>query len=494
MLVANKTHIVLLVLYALVVFMAVYGVVSNTSDTNHLPIAVWAALGTVGASGAMLEILVHLRTRNSLNQMKDQIRRMGKCGQVGLVMLEDQWPVEGLAGILNEYLILIQGKMDKLTRERKELDLLVGAVDAEKHNTEAIVWNISDAVLVANSFGELTLANRLAEDLFGFELPKSLNRPIEEVLSDTRLVDLLRPGRWKENDPVRFEYNLIPAGGKDRKYFIVSVVPVFIRTQELWAVAMTLHDVTREHEVEQLKSDFVNQVSHELRTPLSSIKAYIELLLDGDIKTASGRTEFYQIIKGESERLDRFIENMLNLSRIESGLLAVEPVPVDVSEELRQSVDLVRYVAKEKSIEIDLSGVPAELRVWADRDLVRQVILNLLSNAIKYTPSQGRVTLSAGWESEGTYGWFAVQDTGIGIAAEDRDKIFDKFYRSGGKEMSGGTGLGLALVKKVVEQIHNGRVEVESVPGTGSKFIVRLPLSRPTASEPGPTQEEAATV
>lgn len=476
MIFANKTHIGLLFLYGLIVFLAIWGLVSQTGH-SHLPVAMWTAIGAVGACGAMLEILLHIRTRNALTQMKDQIRQMSKVAEVGLVMIEEQWPVEGLVGMLNEYLTLIRRKMNGLARERKELDLLVQAVDAEKHNTEAIVGSISDAVVVVNSYGELTLANRLAEEVFGFELSARKGSSIEEVITDPKLSGLLDPGRWKSPEPFRFEYELNLSNPAGLKYFVITLSPVFIQNEELWALAMTLHDVTQERQLAQLKNDFVNHVSHELRTPLSSIKAYIELLLDGDIKTATGRNDFYQIIQSETERLDRFIENMLNLSRIESGLMSVEFSRRKLNEELRQAVELVRYVAKEKSIVLEPCSLTEEVWVWADGDLLRQVVLNLLSNALKYTPPGGRVDLLAGLsEDRGTY-WISVQDTGVGIDTGEMEKIFDKFYRAyNGKELSGGTGLGLALVKKVVEQIHGGRIEVESAPGHGSKFTVRMPV------------------
>jgi two-component system, OmpR family, phosphate regulon sensor histidine kinase PhoR len=494
MIFANKTHIVLLFLYGLIVVLAIWGLVSQTGY-SHLPIAIWASIGAVGACGAMLEILAHIRTKTALRQMKDQIQKMSKIAEVGLVMLDEQWPVEGLAGMLNEYLTLIRKKMNGLARERKELGLLVQAVDAEKHNTEAVVRSISDAVVVVNSYGELTLANRRAEELFGFDLAARKGCGAEEVISDPKLLELLDPGRWKDPEPFRFEYELKQSARPGSDFFVITVSPVFIRNDELWALTLTLHDVTQERQLAQLKNDFVNHVSHELRTPLSSIKAYVELLLDGDIQTTSGRNEFYQIIELEVERLDRFIGNMLNLSRIESGLMAVEFSRRNLNEELRQAIQLVQYIAREKSIELEHVPPSEEMWVWADGDLLRQMILNLLSNAIKYTPPDGRVHLRAGLSGDRETYWICVQDTGIGFEAEEREKIFDKYYRSyNGKELSGGTGLGLALVKKVVEQIHGGRIEVESTPGQGSKFMVCLPVKPRLFQTDVEVEQEAVVV
>jgi len=497
MILGNRIHVILLVLYGIIVLLAVWGVVCQTSYISRMPSALWAAIGTVGASGAMIEVLLHLRTREALKLMKNQIQKLSVSAEVGLVMIEEQWPVEGIAGILNEYLTLIRGRMNKLDRERKDLDLLVQAVDVEKQNTEAIVRSISDAVLVVNSFGELTLANRQAEVLFGFEFAKHQNHPIEDVVSEPIIAAMLNPERWRDREPnpADFEYVHEKVGSEKSKSFAVTVTPVFINDHELWALAMTLRDVTRERELSQMKTDFVHQVSHELRTPLSSIKAYTELLIDGDIKTAEGRNDFYRIIQSEAERLDRFIENMLNLSRIESGLMPREFVQLRLDEELRQALNLVRYVAQEKSLILDYVSPSPDIQVWADRDLLRQVVLNLLSNAIKYTRSGGMVTLDAGLDSDSHFYRICVRDTGVGIAPGEMQRIFEKFYRSeSGKRLSGGTGLGLSLVKRVVEQIHGGTVHIESTPGVGSSFTVRLPVKPMIVGEQEEPVSEAVAV
>jgi two-component system phosphate regulon sensor histidine kinase PhoR len=488
----DKRHIILLVLYGIIVYLAIWGVTSHARDVFRLPIAVWAAIGAVGGCGAMLEILMHLRIRKALNQMKHQIEKMSQTAEVGLVMIDEQWSVEGMPSILNRYLTLIRDRMNQLKREHKELDLLVRAVDAEKHNTEAIIQSISDAVIVVNAFGELTLANQQAQELFGFELAERKSHPVEDVITDSMLLGLLSPARWENREPVRFEYELAIAGREKPGVFVITVSPVYIRKDELWALSMTLHDVTQERELAQLKNDFVNHVSHELRTPLSSIKAYVELLLDGDIQTAEGRTDFYRIIEAETDRLDRFIGNLLNLSRIESGLMSVEFTEVNLNEELRQAVELVRFIAEEKAIGLRVVSGQEPIWIRADRDLLRQVILNLLSNAIKYTSSAGNVVVTIGTDASESTCWLEVQDSGLGISEEDRGRIFDKFYRCGGSN-SGGTGLGLTLVKKVVEQIHHGRIEVDSTPGTGSTFTAYLPIT-PEVSEMEKSEEQEILV
>jgi two-component system phosphate regulon sensor histidine kinase PhoR len=282
----------------------------------------------------------------------------------------------------------------------------------------------------------------------------------------------------KTREPVRLEYKINGPNHEKNGIYIVTVSPVYVDSDELWALTMTLHDVTRERELAQLKNDFVNEVSHELRTPLSSIKAYTELLLDNDIPQPQDRTEFYRIIQTEADRLDRFIANMLNLNRIESGLIAVEFSDIDLNDELEQAANLIRYLAEEKSITLTFHPAGEKILVRGDQDLLRQAVLNLLSNAVKYTPQGGRITLSAGKMPESRYYHICVEDNGIGILPNDLELIFDKFYRCGkGKKLSSGTGLGLSLVKKVAEEVHHGKVHVQSETGQGSKFTLDLPMN-----------------
>ncbi len=491
---ANKTHITLLFLYSIIAILAMWGLVSQSDNLIRIPIAIWTSIGAVSACGAMLEILIILRTRSALRTMKEQIKRMSKNSQVGLVMLEDQWPVEGLAGILNEYLTMIHKKMERLAHQQKELDLLISAGAADQQNTEAIIRSISDAVVVVNAFAELALANGLAEKLFGFDVNRDKLNPISEVITDRRLIKYLLPERWKHHlEPLKIEYELIVDGSK--RFFNVTFSPVYIQGDKLWAIVMTLDDITHDRELVEMKTEFVNLVSHELRTPLSSIKAYTEMLLEGDITTQAGREKFYKTIADEADRLDRFIENILNLSKIESGILSNNFSLLNLDDALARTIPLVEYIAKEKSVKLEYTPPAEQINIWADADLLKQAVLNLLSNAIKYTDSGGTVILTATLDrTDDTYR-ISVKDTGRGISPSELSRIFERFYRakSAGAKVSG-TGLGLALVKKVVEEVHQGRIECESTPGEGSTFTMIMPIKPAGAAEDDSVVQEQETV
>jgi two-component system phosphate regulon sensor histidine kinase PhoR len=240
-------------------------------------------------------------------------------------------------------------------------------------------------------------------------------------------------------------------------------------------VVAVLHDVTHEREVAQLKNDFVSNVSHELRTPLASIKAYIELLVDGEAQDEAAKREFYEIIQNDANRLGRLIDNILNLSRMESGLVHLDRKPQGLTPILRDALEVVRSQAQRKRITIREQFTAAGYQTAVDRDLMYQAAINLLGNAVKYTPNGGEIVVETAVDERRGKLILRVADNGVGIPQKDLPFIFDKFYRAEStKGMGLGTGLGLPLVKHVVENVHGGRLFVESKSGKGSCFALEL--------------------
>jgi two-component system, OmpR family, phosphate regulon sensor histidine kinase PhoR len=238
-----------------------------------------------------------------------------------------------------------------------------------------------------------------------------------------------------------------------------------------------LHDVTKEKEIAKMKSEFVSNVSHELKAPLASIKAYVEMLLDGEVRDAAQSREFFQTIAAETDRLNRLVENILNLSRLESGLVPVNKADLAVTEILRDVADVMTPQAAQKNVRLAADLAPVFFRVRADRDMLYQATLNVVSNAVKYTPEGGEVRIST-FLADGSV-VVEVTDSGCGIPEAEVARIFEKFYRTRlSSKAAPGTGLGLALVKHVVETVHGGRIEVQSQVGKGSVFRLFLPAVR----------------
>jgi two-component system phosphate regulon sensor histidine kinase PhoR len=236
--------------------------------------------------------------------------------------------------------------------------------------------------------------------------------------------------------------------------------------------------MTKEKEVAEMKNDFVSNVSHELRTPLASIKAYVEMLIDGEADDERTKIDFYEVIQNEANRLSRLIDDILNISRIESGLIKVNKQPQSLAVIISEAIEVITPQAKQKSITIDEGATPTFYQTPADKDMLYQAVLNLLSNAVKYTPDGGTVSVRTSFDESRRSIVTRITDTGVGIPARDLPFVFEKFYRAeANNRMAKGTGLGLSLVKQIIETVHGGKVFVESTVGKGSSFGFELKLA-----------------
>lgn len=241
----------------------------------------------------------------------------------------------------------------------------------------------------------------------------------------------------------------------------------------------SLHDITAEREISQMKNEFVSTVSHELRTPLTSIKGYVDLILDGEAGDINDiQEEFLGIVKQNSDRLVALINDLLDISRIESGRIHLKIQPLDMADIMQGAAETFRAVAETARIALAVE-VPEDLPAAAgDRDRVGQVVMNLLSNAIKYSPGGGTVRVASRLRDRQVV--VDVSDEGIGIPTEDQEHLFDKFYRvdSSLTREIGGSGLGLSICKTIIELL-GGQIWVKSDPGTGSTFSFSLPIAPP---------------
>jgi len=236
-------------------------------------------------------------------------------------------------------------------------------------------------------------------------------------------------------------------------------------------------DITRDAEINRLKSDFVSNVSHELRTPMAAIKGFLTVVLDDEGELAAEqRRQFLSIALEQTDRLSRLIEDLLDISRIESGRQQRREATVELRRLLRDVAAAQRALVDQAGLTLTVGSVPEGTSVLADRDQLLQILLNLVSNAVKFTKPGGRVTVDCELSGEGCT--LRVRDTGCGIAAEDLPHVFEKFYRSRlSSPLPPGTGLGLAIASELAAA-HGGRLTVQSTPGEGSVFAVWLPPER----------------
>ena len=346
--------------------------------------------------------------------------------------------------------------------------------EAQRARLEAVIAAMEEAVLVVDGAERVLLANPRLRELLASagDGPAPEGRPLLEVVRRTEVVDGLRAALRAGEAQVR-EAAL---GIADERHVRFHVVPFAQPDGSTGAVAV-FHDVTELRRSEAVRRDFVANASHELKTPLTSIRGYAERL--GDLALPAAAAAAVDAIESNARRLHALVEDLLELSRIESGKLPLHPEPVDVAETARR-------LLREREPRVRAGGLAVEVasegdvRAWGDRRAVEHVLGNLLDNALQYTPAGGRIEVAVR-PGAGRFLHVSVSDTGIGIPRKDLTRIFERFYRAdpGRSRALGGTGLGLAIVKHLVQAM-GGRLGVESQPGRGSRFWVELP--RPAAS------------
>jgi two-component system phosphate regulon sensor histidine kinase PhoR len=373
----------------------------------------------------------------------------------------------------------------ELEKQIKDSQIKIQLLRRQKKNTEAIIYSIHDAVIVVDESDKLLMANEAAGELFGFDFKSSQYKSIGELIKNKEngFVEFLAQCRQSKALATRREIAL--SKDDEPKIFDCIVSCVYDETEDekkqVCGVVAVLHDITREKEISQMKNDFVSHVSHELKTPLASIAAYSEMLCDGEADDEQTRKEFYSVIQTQAKRLNRLIEDILNTSRIESGLIKVEKKPVSLALLIEEQLQMIKSYAEEKDIEIIEPKSKDRIvfgQVYVDKDMISQVIVNLLSNAVKYTPAGGSVKIETDVDEVAGLVRVNIADTGVGIPEDELGQVFDKFYRVGkNKSQAKGTGLGLNLVKQIVEKIHDGKVFVTSEVGVGSTFGFELPLA-----------------
>jgi two-component system phosphate regulon sensor histidine kinase PhoR len=435
------------------------------------------ALALMAAASGLVLGVCRRQVNHDLVSLSQQLEIMTAKKQFGLLMSDGIIELTQITHPINELILSAHKQMEDLQVANRELQIQARVTTAEKSHAEAIIFSISDAVIVTNRFDELILANQAAEDLLGFVFDGHQRKNIDEIITDGTLVRLIRETRSCGRSFTRkgVEHSIDYKGSP--RTFSITLSCVVAPDEEVSGVVAVLHDVTREKEIAQMKTDFVSDVSHELKTPLASIKAYVEMLRDGEAKDARTQQEFYEIIAAEVDRLHHLIENILDISRIESGMVKMTREPVHLTEVVRHALDVAAPQAKAKGICLVERFAPVHHPVEADRDMIYRAALNLLSNAIKYTPEGGMITVSVSADERRGVAVCEVADTGAGIPAADLPHVFDKFYRvKANSKLAKGTGLGLTLVKHIIETAHEGKVSVMSETGKGSTFSFELPL------------------
>ncbi len=347
----------------------------------------------------------------------------------------------------------------------QELDRRFAELRREREETATLIETMADGVLAADARGEIVTLNTAARRLLGYGAAEPLP-PLAELFHDKSardLVDAILAGR--DAEPV----DLALAG---------EALLLAGRALPNGGALLVVRDVTKLRRLETVRRDFVANVSHELKTPLTSIVGYAETLAaEAGAGPPSQTEQFAQTILNNARRMQRLVDDLLDLSRIESRHWQAELEPVDIAAAVREAWASIAERAREQRVELAVQTARGADTLTADPDAVRQILTNLFDNALRHTLAGGRITVSADPANDGVV--LAVRDTGSGIAPEHLPRIFERFYRAdpGRSRAQGGTGLGLAIVKHLVEA-HGGRAEARSTPGKGTTIRMYFPAGQ----------------
>ncbi|MBF0318179.1 MAG: PAS domain S-box protein [Nitrospirae bacterium] len=427
--------------------------------TNHLTY-VFFAFSLIGSLVSIIFIFRDYRKKEKFLKEIEQFSEMVSKGSIqDKVFFEDYPDLVGVYNSLNDITRRLNEKFAHTEEERSQLN--------------AILESIPDALVIIDNRNELIYVNDHASDFFNYKGPIK-NKPLIEIIRSSDLITMLdnvKKYDKTELGDIFLEYPI-------EKYMQVRMYP-FYKKNDLSGVVILFHDITELKKLETMRKDFVANVSHEIKTPVTAIKGFAETLIEGAIEDRENSIKFLKTIVFHSERLNRLVDDLMTISKIELGVVKLRKTETDFSDVFDTVIETLRGSAEAKGLYLRKSldskcskSLNGRITLNADRDRVIQVLLNIIDNAIKFTQSGG---IELGFGSDGRRCFFYVRDTGSGIPKRCVSRLGERFYRvdpSRSREL-GGTGLGLAIVKHIVKA-HDWEMKIESEEGSGTmiKIIV----------------------
>lgn len=358
---------------------------------------------------------------------------------------------------------------EKLKREREERLLEIAF---EKSRLNTIINSITEGVIVVNRSSELVLFNPASKLFFNLSAHQ-----ISHKISDA-----LPP---QVNEIIT---NTLQSGNGDQKSYVtqieiknlfaeVTCSPVPHPSGSITGVVLVIKDITEQKKVEMIKSQFVSMVAHELKTPIAAVIGYINIILDERLRATVSEEKKVDFMQKSHNRLISLLDmvnDLLDISRMEMKTKVKEFTSVNIASVIKNIIELLEVEIKNRKIEVSIEQDEDEPIFYGDANEMTRVFTNLISNAIKYNKDEGKLLIKISIRND--YIITEIQDTGIGIKSEDKEKLFQEFFRvkNSYTKRIGGTGLGLSIVKRIVDS-YSGKIEVESIYGEGTKFTVRLP-------------------
>lgn len=416
------------------------------------------AIAVTGLVAFAVSFLVARRFANPINELTEAVSDMAQGNLKRRVKSKFSDELGVLANAVNRMAEYLDNSISKMAKVNNRL--------------ETVLTNTVNGILMVDNNNRVTYANPVAMELIGANR-NYMGRKHVEVICNYQLIEAIDQVK-EQVRPVRKEIDLFNSGDKKVE---MNVVPILERNhQDLHGILVVLNDISEVKRLEQVRKDFVANVSHELKTPIATISGFAETLLSENPDTSDNIHEFSQIIYDESQRLSRIINQLLELSRLESERPRLNMQIIDLNRVIYDAVEVIKQKFTREKLSLEVVLPEEKILIEADEEAILQVLVNLIDNAVKYTPQEEKqVTIKVEKLAEQVR--IAIEDQGEGISPSEAPRIFERFYRvdKARSRRTGGSGLGLAIVKHLVEN-HGGQVGVDSVPGQGSTFFFTIPL------------------
>ncbi len=342
----------------------------------------------------------------------------------------------------------------------------------QKNKLEAILFYMNDGVLALDEGGALIHINPTACQMTGLVPGEALGKSWRQIPFLKEMEEGLQQ-LWAGRDNISMQLVTSCSTPLVLQVHLTSLRDV---GENLSGTVIALHDITEQEKLDSMRRDFVANVSHEIKTPLTTVKSYVETLLDGAIQREELVRPFLQVVLTETDRIARLVRDLLQLSQLDYEEVRWRKRPLSLGDLLHQALQRWLVEAEKQALKLTLCLPPDLPPVLADKDRLEQVVENLLSNAVKFTPAGGSISLGA--QAQDGYIRTTITDTGIGIPLEDQGRIFERFYRvdKARSRSLGGTGLGLSIAQELIRAM-GGEIELESTPGEGTRVSFLLPVA-----------------
>ncbi|MBR6127327.1 PAS domain-containing protein [bacterium] len=369
---------------------------------------------------------------------------------------------------------------DMSERLSKYNEQTIESLTFERNKLESVLMSIVNGVVVCDNHDKVIMVNNYAKRLLEVEEDEILNTQIQQFCDSSGELCFAEKIAHYKDTPLDDDGSPMPFNIEiDKRILKCLISPMFTRSNAYVGYIIILIDITKEVEMDQLRSNFISNVSHELRTPVTVLRSYIDTLYNfGNDFDFNTQREFIGVMNQEIIRLNRMVNDILDFSRYEAQNVKLEKTKQSVIDIIEDAVNQVQVLAKEHDLTISVMKEPDLPDVYLNADSISRAFMNILSNAIKYSPDGKRIKIRAERSRDGEFVEVSVEDQGPGLSEKDQKKVFDRFYRvENATHTVKGTGLGLHLVKVTIEKHHNGQVFVNSVEGEGSTFGFRLPIN-----------------